>query len=67
MAEGTSGERREKKDLRELLDELIDQVRNISNREGSLSDSEAEYAQQRLAWLAEEVAQLAIHGNNDRL
>jgi hypothetical protein len=51
--------------LREVLDELIDHVRGVSSRSGELSDSEIEYAQQRLEWLSDEVWQLALKGGDD--
>jgi len=66
MAEGTSSapaERRANHVLREVLDELIDHVRGISSRGGELSDEQIEYAQQRLEWLADEVWQLALKGD----
>ena len=66
MAEGTisaPAERRASHVLREVLDELIDHVRGISSRGGELSDEQIEYAQQRLEWLADEVWQLALKGD----
>ena len=68
MAEGTRSaptERRENHVLREVLDELINHVRGISSRGGDLSDEEIEYAQQRLEWLADEVWQLALKGEDE--
>jgi hypothetical protein len=68
VAEGTSpapDERRANHVLREVLDELIDHVRGVSSRSGELSDSEIEYAQQRLEWLSDEVWQLALKGGDD--
>lgn len=58
-------ERRANHVLREVLDELIDHVRGISSRGGKLSDEEIEYAQQRLEWLADEVWQLALRGEDE--
>lgn len=68
MPEGggpTPDERRANHVLREVLDELIDHVRDISSRGGDLSGEEIEYAQQRLEWLADEVWQLALKGEDE--
>lgn len=61
----TPNERRANHVLREVLDELIDHVRTLSNRRGELSEKEIEYAQERLQWLADEVWQLALRGEPD--
>jgi hypothetical protein len=61
----TPNERRVNHVLREVLDELIDHVRTLSNRRGELSEKEIEYAQERLQWLADEVWQLALRGEPD--
>ena len=58
-------ERRVNHVLREVLDELITQVRDLSNRRAELSQQEIEYAQERLQWLADEVCQLALGGESD--
>ena len=68
MAEGirpAPAERRANHVLREVLDELIDHVRGVSSRSGELSDEQIEYAQQRLEWLADEVWQLALKGEDE--
>lgn len=49
--------------LREVLDELIDHVRDLSNRRKELSQQDIEDAQERLQWLADEVWHLALRGN----
>jgi hypothetical protein len=58
-------ERRANHVLREVLDELIVHVRGISSRGGGLSADEMEYAQQRFEWLADEVWQLALKGEDE--
>ena len=59
-------ERRVNHVLREVLDELIDHVRELSNRRGELSEQEVEYAQERLQWLADEIWHLALSGEPKR-
>ena len=66
MSEGSitpRNERRVNVVLREVLDELVDHVRDVSARRNELSDEEIEYAQQRLEWLADEVWLLALRGD----
>jgi hypothetical protein len=58
-------ERRGNRVLREVLDELIDHVRDISKRKRELTEEEIDYAQQRLQWLADEVWQLALEGDSE--
>lgn len=63
-ASSSPSERRVKLVLREVLDELIEHVRDLSNRRRELSPEEIDYAQQRLQWLADEVWQLALEGED---
>ena len=65
-ANQSPSERRVKLVLREVLDELIDHVKDLSNRRGELSAEEIDYAQQRLQWLADEVWQLALGGEDGK-
>lgn len=58
-------ERRVNHVLREVLDELIDHVRDLSNRREALSQQEIEYAHERLLWLADEIWNLALRGSSD--
>jgi len=58
-------DRRQRRVLREVLDELIDHVRDVSKRRSELSDSEIDYAQERLNWLADEVWHLALEGDDE--
>lgn len=63
MAEQTNPvpvERRENHILREVLDELLILVREVSSRHTELSDTEIEYTQERIQWLADEVWRLAM-------
>ena len=48
-------DRRQNVALRELLDELIQLSRHLSNRASTLSASELAYARDRLEWLADEI------------
>ncbi len=57
-------ERRRKPTLREVLDELVGHVRDIARRAPTMSQSELDYAQQRLEWLADEVWRLAVKGED---
>jgi hypothetical protein len=41
--------------LRELLDEMIELSRHLSNRAPTLPASELSYARERLEWLADEI------------
>ena len=53
-------ERRVNKSLRELLDDLLEHVRELSNNAADMPTAELEYAQQRLEWLADEIWRAAI-------
>jgi glutamate dehydrogenase/leucine dehydrogenase len=52
-------ERRSNHALREVLDELIDHIRNIARSRETMPAQEIEYAQQRLEWLADELWRLS--------
>jgi predicted nuclease with TOPRIM domain len=62
----SSDQRRVNHGLREVLDELIDHVRDLSSRREELTREEIEYAQERLQWLADEVSRLALMGESDQ-
>lgn len=49
------GERRERRELRELLDELVVHVRTLTRESRSMAPDELHYAQRRLEWLADEI------------
>jgi hypothetical protein len=51
----SSRERRQNIALRELLDELIQLSRHLSNHAPTLAASELAYARDRLEWLADEI------------
>ena len=51
-------ERRVNRSLRELLDDLLEHVRELSNNAADMPTAELEYAQQRLEWLADEIWRL---------
>ena len=48
-------DRRANRELREVLDELVEHVRYVARNVGSLSRQDLEYAEERLEWLADEV------------
>jgi hypothetical protein len=53
-------ERRRNMALRELLDELVDHVRNVAANARALPQEDLEYAQDRLEWLADEIWQKVL-------
>ena len=59
---GTDSERRANRELREVLDELVEHVRYVARNVGGLSRQDIEYAEQRLEWLADEVWRAATGG-----
>ena len=61
MSGGTS-ERRTNRELREVLDELVEHVRYVARNVGTLSRQDLEYAEERLEWLADEVWRAATGG-----
>jgi predicted small metal-binding protein len=52
---GLRSERRTNRELREVLDELVDHVRSVTRSSKTMSKEDLAYAEQRLEWLAEEV------------
>lgn len=48
-------ERRGNRQLREVLDELIEHVRYVARNVETMSKQDLEYAEERLEWLADEV------------
>jgi hypothetical protein len=55
MPKRGNGDRRERRELRELLDELISHVRALTRARHDMTVDEVHYAQQRLEWLADEI------------
>ena len=51
----SSRDRRQNVALRELLDEMIQLSRHLSNHAPNLTASELAYARDRLEWLADEI------------
>jgi len=49
------GERRVNRELREVLDELVEHVRYVARNVQTMSKQDLEYAEERLEWLADEV------------
>lgn len=60
------GERRKNRELREVLDELLDHVRQLAASAHVMGPSEREYAQERLEWLADEVWRFVVEGRESR-
>lgn len=58
------GDRRYNHALREVLDELIQHVRNISQSRDTLPSHELLRAQERLEWLADEVWRLTMEAED---
>jgi hypothetical protein len=48
-------ERRVHRELREVLDELVEHVRYVARNVATMSKQDLEYAEERLEWLADEV------------
>jgi len=48
-------ERRVNRELREVLDELVEHVRYVARNVQTMSKQDMEYAEERLEWLADEV------------
>jgi hypothetical protein len=59
---GPKGERRANRELREVLDVLVEHVRYVARNVGGLSRQDLEYAEERLEWLADEVWRAATGG-----
>jgi hypothetical protein len=51
----TGNERRANRELREILDEMVEHVRHVARDIKTMSAEDLSYAQERLEWLAEEV------------
>lgn len=55
MPKRGNGDRRERRELRELLDELVAHVRTLTREHRTMPAEDLHYAQQRLEWLADEI------------
>ena len=60
-------ERRQQRVLREVIDELIDHVRDVTRSAQDKGPSDLDYAHERLQWLADEIWRLALKGDDDSL
>lgn len=56
----TSSDRRSNLGLREIVNDLVEHVRWISQNLSEMSSEELDYAQERLEWLADEVWRLTV-------
>ena len=59
-------DRRSNLALRDVLNDLIEHVRVITNSYNEMPPAEIEYAQRRLEWLADEVWRLAVDPETDK-
>jgi hypothetical protein len=57
-----NGDRRERVELRELLEELVVHVRCLTREARTMAPEELHYAQRRLEWLADEIWSSATRG-----
>jgi hypothetical protein len=48
-------DRRANRELREVLDELVEHVRYVARHVRTMTKQDLEYAEERLEWLADEV------------
>lgn len=55
MTDDAANERRANRELREVLDELVEHVRYVARNVRTMSQQDLEYAEERLEWLADEV------------
>ncbi len=63
---GARSERRTNRELREVLDELVEHVRYVARNVQTMSTQVLEYAEERLEWLADEVWRTATEALNQR-
>lgn len=61
-----SDERRVNRELREVLDELVEHVRYVARNVQTMSKQDLEYAEERLEWLADEVWRAATDADRKR-
>jgi hypothetical protein len=59
-------ERRVNRELREVLDELVEHVRYVARNVQAMSKQDLEYAEERLEWLADEVWRIATETQKPR-
>ena len=59
-------ERRVNRELREVLDELVEHVRYVARNVQTMSKQDLEYAEERLEWLADEVWRAATVADKPR-
>ena len=65
MPRSDQDDRRRNQPLRELLDEMIELARHLSNDSAQLSPAELEYAHERMEWLAGEIWEQATRRDID--
>ena len=60
-------ERRVNRELREVLDELVEHVRYVARNVETMSKQDLEYAEERLEWLADEAWRAATEAEKRRV
>lgn len=63
---GPGPDRRVNRELRDVLDELVEHVRYVARNVLTMSKQDLEYAEDRLDWLAEEVWRAATADKDRR-
>jgi len=66
MSPAPRQDRRVNRELREVLDELVEHVRYVARNVQTMSKQDLEYAEERLEWLADEVWRTATDTLNPR-
>jgi hypothetical protein len=66
MSPTPTPDRRVNRELREVLDELVEHVRYVARNVQTMSKQDLEYAEERLEWLADEVWRTATDTLNSR-
>lgn len=61
-----NAERRQNRELREVLDEMVEHVRYVARNVRTMTPQDLEYAEERLEWLADEVWRAAVEGESRR-
>lgn len=63
---GPFTERRANRELREVLDELVEHVRYVAHNLGTMSRQDLRFAEERLEWLTDEVWRAATEEESAR-
>jgi hypothetical protein len=66
MSRAPAPDRRVNRQLREILDELVEHVRYVARNVQTMGKQDLEYAEERLEWLADEVWRTVTETLNPR-